>query len=177
MDRGFSQKITKKLLPGKNTGKYLIAAAAAVLLLVLFSEFLFPEKAETEKTEADYISQLEEKLETVLSETKGVGPCEVVITAVGGNEYVYATEKTDKSKSSVSGEKTQTDTDIKTNVKTVTEQRSEKPLVEKEIYPEIQGAVIICKGGGSGKIRAEVTEIASTLLGISSDKIVVGEKK
>ena len=172
MDRGFSQKITKKLLPGKNTGKYIIAAAAAVLLLVLFSDFLFPEK-----TESDYISQLEEKLETVLSETKGVGPCEVVITAVGGNEYVYATEKTDKSKSSVSGEKTQTDTDIKTNVKTVTEQRSEKPLVEKEIYPEIQGAVIICKGGGSGKIRAEVTEIASTLLGISSDKIVVGEKK
>ena len=104
MDRGFSQKITKKLLPGKNTGKYLIAAAAAVLLLVLFSDFLFPEKAETEKTESDYISQLEEKLETVLSETKGVGPCEVVITAVGGNEYVYATEKTDKSKSSVSGE-------------------------------------------------------------------------
>lgn len=177
MDRGFSQRITKKFIPGKNAGKYLVAAAGVVVMLILFSDLLLPKTSETEKTQADYISRLEEKLETVLSETKGVGPCEVVITAVGGNEYVYATEKTDKSKSSVSGEKTQTDTDIKTNVKTVTEQRSEKPLVEKEIYPEIQGAVIVCKGGGSGKIRAEVTEIASTLLGISSDKIVVGEKK
>ena len=121
MDRGFSQRITKKLIPGKNAGKYLVAAAGVVVMLILFSDFLLPKTSETEKTQADYISRLEEKLETVLSETKGVGPCEVVITAVGGNEYVYATEKTDKSKSSVSGEKTQTDTDIKTNVKTVTE--------------------------------------------------------
>ena len=151
MDRGFSQRITKKLIPGKNAGKYLVAAAGVVVMLILFSDFLLPKTSETEKTQADYISRLEEKLETVLSETKGVGPCEVVITAVGGNEYVYATEKTDKSKSSVSGEKTQTDTDIKTNVKTVTEQRSENRSSKKKFIPRYRARSSSAKAEGREK--------------------------
>lgn len=178
MNQGFSQTVAKRFFSGENKGKWLIAAAIAVVVLILLSDTFFRSDTVTETVDtADYVEKLEEKLESVLRETKGVGECEVVITAVGGSEYVYATEKTDKSKYSVSQDKSQTDTDIKTNLKTVTEQNAEKPLVEREVYPEILGAVIVCSGGGSVKVRAEVSEIASTLLGISADKIVVGEKR
>lgn len=172
----------KNFLGDKKSKKIILLIVVALLfIIVLYDFFPFFQSSEEEKeeivSEKSYVEELEEKLKNILLQTKGVGSCEIVITAVGGTEYVYATETSDKNQTTVSGDRTQTDTDSKVSVKTVTDQKNEKPLVEKEIYPEIQGVVIICDGGGNSGTKAVATEIASTLLGVTKDKIVVEERR
>lgn len=173
----------KDFLGGNLSRKMILIAAAAILgLLVLFefspSFFGSGDSSENEDvSEFEYISEMEEKLRKVLSQTKGVGNCEIVITAEGGTEYIYATETTDKNRKTVSGDKTQTDTDTKISVRTVTGNRTETPLLEKEVYPQIRGVVVICDGGANSGVKSTVTDITSTLLGITKDKIVVEARR
>ncbi len=42
-------------------------------------------------------------------------------------------------------------------------------------YPEYLGAVIICQGAGSARVRLDVTEAVSAFTGLSSDQITVIE--
>lgn len=173
----------KKIIGGKRAEKTIIAVVAVVFVFVVLGN-IFPSGSSSSDNsknnlsyEDSYISDLELKLKNVLSKTKGVGGCEIVITVTGGSEYVYATETYDKNQSTVNGDKTQIGSDSKTSVKTVTEQRDEKPLIEKEIFPEIKGVVIICEGGGNSGIKNTVTNIVSVLLGITKDKVIVEEKR
>lgn len=172
----------KNFLGGEKSKKIILFAVILLLVIIVLYDF-FPKannQSDTSKKgemQDTYISDLEEKLKNILSDTNGVGSCEIVITAAGGTEYIYATETSDKNQSIVNGDKTQIDSDSKVSVKTVTDQRDEKPLIEKEVFPEIQGVVIICEGGNNSKIKSTVTNIASTLLGVTKDKIVVEEKR
>lgn len=173
----------KNFLGDKISRKMIITAAAGILALLVIFEF-FPaffrsddSSEETDISELAYISEMETKLKKVLSQTKGVGNCEIVITAEGGTEYIYATETTDKNRKTVSEDKTQTDTDTKISVRTVTGNRTETPLVEKEVYPQIRGVVVICDGGSNSRVKSVVSDITATLLGITKDKIVVEARR
>jgi len=43
------------------------------------------------------------------------------------------------------------------------------------VYPEYLGAVVICQGAGSARVRLDVTKAVSAFTGLSSDKITVIE--
>ena len=87
-----------KKLPMKT--KIVIAVGLAGILLIFVSE-MFPAKntaesksVPTESVATDdtdsYKKQIEKELKDVLSQVRGVGECEVMVTVEGTTEYVYA---------------------------------------------------------------------------------------
>ena len=53
---------------------------------------------------------------------------------------------------------------------------SDSGLVVSIRSPDISGVVILCEGGGSSVVRAEITKLVTSLFGIGSDRVYVGEK-
>lgn len=53
---------------------------------------------------------------------------------------------------------------------TVLDGKSQSPVMEKEVKPEISGVVISADGGGSAVIRAEISEAMEALLGLPANK-------
>ena len=56
---------------------------------------------------------------------------------------------------------------------TVLDGKSQSPVMEKEVKPELSGIIISADGGGSAVIRAEITEAMEALLGLPANKIKV----
>ena len=82
------------------------------MALILFSDFIIPDK-EAVKQEAasddvltdyeSYVKEMEQRLKTTLEKIDGVGKADVMITAAGSGEYIYAKdEKVDTDSESVS---------------------------------------------------------------------------
>ncbi|WP_294101430.1 stage III sporulation protein AG [uncultured Ruminococcus sp.] len=170
-----------KKLPAKT--KLVIAVGILGILLIFLSE-MFPANSKTdskvtptESTASDdtdsYKEQIEKELKNVLSQVRGVGECEVMVTVEGTTEYVYAenlTKSTDNN-----GDRT---SDRYENEIVMTDNDGKKEaLVRKIIKPQICGVVIVCEGGGDIKVNERVLKAVSTALGISSSKICVEGKK
>ena len=165
-----------KKLPMKT--KIVIAVGLAGILLIFVSE-MFPAKntAESKSIATDdtdsYKKQIEKELKDVLSQVRGVGECEVMVTVEGTTEYVYAenlTKSTDNN-----GDRT---SDRYENEIVITDNDGKKEaLVRKIIKPQICGVVIVCEGGGDIKVNERVLKAVSTVLGISSSKICVEGRK
>ncbi len=47
------------------------------------------------------------------------------------------------------------------------------PIIEKEISPEISGIIISAEGGGSGRVKSEISEAMEALFGLPPHKIKV----
>ena len=156
----------------KNNIILLIAALAVILLFC--SPSLFGNKKEVTETDTDtysgeYAKALETRLEGIVTGINGVESCRVMVTLDGGIEYVYAS---DNQHSTSSGKKESSEG--KTSLTVLSDKQSgEKAVVVKEIYPEIKGVAIVCKGVDSPSVILEVTKAASTVLGINSDKVCV----
>ncbi len=145
----------KKLRPG-----IYILLAAGIALLVFGS---LPEKKEPQpqpgavETGAGYVTELEEKLARTLSSIEGAGTVTVTLVPRDSGSVDVGRDG--------SGE----------NSKTVVlnGQSGGQPLIIAELYPEITGAIIVAQGAGSDRVRAELTEAASTALGIGAHKVRV----
>ena len=46
-------------------------------------------------------------------------------------------------------------------------------VVRQEIYPQYRGALVVCDGGNSDRVRLAVVEAVSALTGLGADKISV----
>lgn len=105
----------------------------------------------------DYISRIESKLESLLSEIEGAGKVRVMITIQESETLIVEKDK--------SGE----------NEKTIYEDRSGSsiPYVIKTIYPKIEGVVVIAEGANTGKVKQHITEAIQALFDISIHKIKV----
>lgn len=113
----------------------------------------------------EYVNDLENKLESVLAKISGVGSVSVLICLEGGFSYEYATDK--ETKTSIVGGQEITVTSEK--VLTV----GDKPVVEKKIYPEIKGVVVVAKGSENFSVKMKILEAAETILQIESENITI----
>lgn len=111
------------------------------------------------------LDALERKLETALSEIYGVGTATVVLTLKSGGEEVLAQDISEGS--SVERE----------TVIVSTGSSTEQAVSIKTIYPEFQGALVICDGAGSAGVKLEVLRAVSAITGLSSDKISICQRK
>ncbi|MBQ7643271.1 MAG: hypothetical protein IJS67_05150 [Clostridia bacterium] len=139
----------------------VILLCFAVLLTVYFT---FGSNAESSSgaTETErYIASLERKLENALSKAKGAEGVSVVITVESGIKTEIAQ---DVKTVNDNGKITTTSTPI-----TV----SGKPLVLRELYPEITGVVIVAKGADNITVKMSLLDAATTVLGVSCDKIQI----
>lgn len=131
------------------------------------------EKAES----VSYEAELERRIRELLRSVDGVGEADVMVVLKSSEERVW---HVDKSSTSSVTEESGADSGSSRIIReedqsesTVLDGKSQSPVMEKEVKPELSGIIISADGGGSAVIRAEITEAMEALLGLPANKIKV----
>ena len=135
---------------------------------------------ENYKVEDNYSTDLNKKLENILSNLVGVGEVKVFINYSESSEIVAmynqnskssSTEETDTSGGIRKIEETDTQKDI-----VYQENNGEKvPITQKIIQPKIEGAIITAKGAGDVNVKANIIQAVEAATGLATHKIQVFE--
>lgn len=110
------------------------------------------------------------ELQNILSQIKGVGRVEVMLTIAAGEQTIY--EYDQDSSSGELSDSVRTDTVIITN-----ENRVQQGLIQQIISPVYQGAIVVCQGGDQPSVQLAVVEAVSDVTGLTADKITVLKMK
>lgn len=125
-------------------------------------------------------SNLEERLENILSNINGVGDVKVFINYSESSETVAMYNE--NSKTSVTEE-----TDTSGGIRKVEETDSQKeivyqendgdktPIIQKTIEPKIEGAIITAKGASDINIKTSIIQAVEAATGLATHKIQVFE--
>ncbi|MCI8555228.1 MAG: hypothetical protein HFI85_01455 [Clostridia bacterium] len=149
-----------------------IAVGLAIIIAVIYFSFLkAPSQNKDTNNKIDnvssnfsssgeYIDYLENKLENVITLVKGAGNVEVVVTLEKGFEYVYATEE--ETRTTANGTTITTSNIVMVNG---------KPVIKEEIYPVVQGIVIVASGANNVSVKMDILSIVQTVIEIENSKI------
>ena len=125
------------------------------------------EEAAAKEESGSYEEKLERRIRELLKSVDGVGEADVMVVLKSSEERIWHVDSGSSSGSSrVIREENQSES-------TVLDGKSQSPVMEKEVKPEISGVVISADGGGSAVIRAEISEAMEALLGLPANKIKV----
>ncbi len=172
---GSLDNLFKKLKSIKHI-EYIIAAIfIGILLLIIFSN---PVAAKSEQktiklTLDQYGAALEEKLESILSRIDGAGKVDVMVTFEAGVEIITAMTTSKQSNTvtdEYSGGYRDTVSIIESNTPVIV---GGQAVVLKEIQPKVKGAIVVCEGAHSVKVKVELVKALSTLLDLDTTKIEV----
>ncbi|MCL2884047.1 MAG: stage III sporulation protein AG [Oscillospiraceae bacterium] len=168
----------KNLLKGK-AGKWIVVAGVAGMLLLMLSSFLPKSTAAaavpqtTGMTAAQYITDTEARLTSLVGGIQGAGECQVMVTLENGVRYVYATQGSTSS-NSVQGADQQSQQQSGQDTFVIVDTASGKQgLLITEVQPTVKGVVIVCAGGDNADVRQRVTQAVTTALGIPFTRVCV----
>lgn len=164
----FSEKISKLFEKIRDNKKIQIFLICSVLLIVLLYYFISTTKTNKTNTEVenvastttDYVRYVEDKLENTLKSIENVRTVNVNVSLETGFEYVYATK--DETKTTSSGTLSSSELILV----------SGQPILLKEIYPKIQGVVVVVNEVDV-KTKLAILEAIQTVLEISNEKISI----
>lgn len=123
----------------------------------------------TYQTTLEYCEQIENKLETLLSQIDGAGQVKVMITVDGSPELVYASDTDTKTSSNSSG----TTSTSSSSPIIVSGNGNSNALILTENLPAVKGVIVVSSGASNISIKLDILNAVSTLLDISTDKISV----
>lgn len=130
-------------------------------------------------TETDYGTVLENKLEDVLSQLKGVGSVKVMITLEDTIEKIPAFNTTKNNETTNELDSQGGTREIireDTTIQVVTGNEGSL-IVLKEIKPTIKGVIVIAEGAEDLEVKERLYEAVKTVLGISGSKVEVYASK
>jgi stage III sporulation protein AG len=170
--------ITKKIGAVKNLNLAIIDALVCIALLCFFSIFSPSSSANQVKNDTkSYYEQVENRLQTVLSEIKGAGNVKVMINYSGTSEIVTAvTKNTSTDKTTDKGSSTNRVTESTTEVTepVIIQQNGEDtPVIIKEILPDIVGVIVVAEGAKDMSVKINLISAIQTLLNVSADKVEI----
>lgn len=180
----FSQKdFFEKILKLFNQYKYLLLVIAAGILLLIIP--ISSDNADTSHAAAApdvefSVTGEEERLEALISSINGVGRVKVMLTLKSGMEVLYADEEQSSSRRSESDGQAGYDLDESVDRKPVIlsdGQGGQQPVIIKKVYPQYQGALIVCDGAGSPAVRLSIAQAVSSLLNLGTDTITIAKMK
>lgn len=127
-----------------------------------------------------YEDQQELKLQKKLSTIKGVGRVEVMITYKSSREIVTAmnttqSETVTEEQDGSGGTRKVSQRDVNSQTVTIGEAGNAKPLVIKEMEPEIKGVIVIAEGARDVRVKLDLIRAVQTALGISPQQVEVFE--
>lgn len=165
----------KRLLSILDTYKYaLLVVLVGVLLLVLplqKSEQRTETAPGTEREASGFdLEKMERKLSAALSQVEGAGEVTVVLTVQNSSRQVLARDGKTTEKEGVSEQ----------TAETVVVSRgagTQEPVLVEQIYPDYQGALVVCTGGEEASVRLKLVEAVSALTGLGADKISICKGK
>lgn len=114
---------------------------------------------------ADIELQMEERLESILSQISGAGRVKVMLTLDTSSEIVTASD----SKRTEGSDGLTEDT----SPSTVSSGGNESPIILTEIMPSIRGVIIVAEGASNISVKIALLTAAQTVLGISPNMINV----
>lgn len=167
------KKVSDSIRNADRKTRIILAVALLGILLILLSEFIpKTQSADSKKNDSqygDYISTLEKKTESLVSDIQGVGRCKVMITLESADESIFARNtKENQSDSSYS----------KDDEYVFYEGENGKaPVLIKQYFPAVQGVAVVCDGADNTAVRESVINSISSLYGISVSKISVSKYK
>ena len=106
---------------------------------------------------------LDKELEAILSNIKGAGRVQVMLTVASGEQVIYQTDSSSADRQ---------DTVIING-----ENRVQDGLVQQIISPTYRGAIVLCQGADSANVCLAIKEAVSKVTGLDSSKISVLKMK
>ena len=113
---------------------------------------------------------LEQELEDVLSKLDGAGKVRVLLTESSGSETYY--QQDEDRMEDEGGKQIRSDTVILTD-----SGRGQSGLVRRVDPPVYLGAVVLCQGADSARVKLAVTEAVANATGLTTDRITVLKMK
>jgi stage III sporulation protein AG len=200
----FRDKLRKenlqRLILSKKTATNLIIVFCLGLALILVADFykdirtddtalegVNEEKTQSsaeayESTEPEYVRNLENELSSILGKIQGAGRVSVMITLKSGKEIIPAKDESVSDK--ITNEK-----DTSGGTRTIDEKTTDdqvvftsgqggnsKPLVIKELNPEVKGVIVVAEGAKDSKVKLMLSQAVQTVLDIPAYRVTVYEK-
>ena len=125
-------------------------------------------------------SDLEKKIENILTKIQGVGEVKVfinysetseVVAMYNENSKVSNTEETDTS----GGIRKIQETDTQKDIIYQEEDGKKTPITQKIIQPKIEGAIITAQGANNAAVKTNVIQAVEAVTGLATHKIQVFE--
>jgi stage III sporulation protein AG len=132
-------------------------------------------------SKTEYVSELEDRLIGILAEIQNAGKVSVMITLKTGTEIIPAkdesiTDKTTDEKDVEGGTRNINEKNTTDQVVFMNDQGgTSKPLVLKEVNPEIKGVIIVAEGAKDPKVKLQLTEAVQTVLDVPAYRVSVFE--
>ena len=154
--------LLEKCRRDKNRAALAVAVGVLAMLLILISELLPQADKTVEQSALAYQTQLEQRLEKLISQMSGAGKTTVMVTLETGEEAVYALD-------TQSGDLQSQNTHVLLD--------DGSALTETVCQPQIRGVAVLCDGGGDVRVAARITELLTSLLDLPSNRICVEQRK
>ena len=136
--------------------------------------------ADNSKNEVSNQTELETKLENILSTIKNVGKVNVLINYSESSSLVplyneSTTTSSTEEGDSGGGTRNVTETESKKDVVFSESSGQKQPVTEKTVMPSIQGAIITAEGAKDANVKTNIINAVGAVTGLSIDKIQVFE--
>lgn len=136
--------------------------------------------ADDSKDEVSNQTELETKLENILSTIKNVGKVNVLINYSESSSLVplyneSTTTSSTEEGDSGGGTRNVTETESKKDVVFSENSGQKQPVTEKTVMPTIQGAIITAEGAKDANVKTNIINAVGAVTGLSIDKIQVFE--
>ena len=153
----------EKLKEGLMKYRYVLLVLAVGLCLMLLPSGRQEETEQTEEAEQtcttnEWLCEQESRIAAALSRIDGVGETLVVLTLESGPESILASDR--------QGEDQET-------VVVSAGSGYQQTVTVQELSPRLQGALIVCQGGGNDKVRLQVLQAVEALTGLSANQISI----
>ena len=166
----------KKMIGPMKKNKYLLIILAAGIFLLMLPGFGDKKVKEPKSAQNEEFSlkEYEERIETILERSEGVGRVQVALAVRSTMESVYAEEARVNTREAEKDYNQ--DSDRKPSILS-DGSGGEVPVVIKQMYPEFLGATVVCDGAEDPRVRMAITQAITSLTGISSERITVIKMK
>lgn len=137
---------------------------------------------QSNNSKPDAVIELESRLTEILSQIQNTGKVSVMITLKSGSEIIPAkdesiTDKTTDEKDVEGGTRAINEKNTSDQVVFLNEQGgNSKPLVLKEINPDIKGVIIVAEGAKDPRVKLQLTEAVQTVLDVPAYRVSVFER-
>lgn len=181
----FMQKIKEKKLKRSD---WLILVLAGILILIIALPTDTKEKKQVEKSKENISKEnntmeaskdeIERKLEDILEKIDGAGDVKVMITYQDSGTQVVEKDKN-------TSENSLEESDSTGGVRSTKEQQLQEstvyeeadagntPFVSKELFPKVEGILIVASGGDNQKVKQNISEAVLALFQVEAHRIKI----
>ena len=164
------KQILERITDFSKKYKYVIIIVIAGIVLMMLPSGANKDKIKTEQTTVSAEKTMEQRLTEALSQIRGAGRVQVMLTESAGAETIYKTDE--HISAGADNSSSQKDT-----VTVTDENRAENGLITQVIPPQYLGALIVCQGADDPLVRLAIAEAVASLTGLRTDKITIVRMK